>query len=146
MRSGRYYEGSKWVHSVHQQGAAPHDSHIEALVERGPVRTIFEETGRQAVSWLNPNVEEWYPLDDRSRKADTLRVFKFGISPLIVIRNHYLLCNLGSSNQESIPSYADCKEIDLSQNINSVRKDALCDVSINSKLYIVLQTVRPTYS
>jgi hypothetical protein len=42
--------------------------------------------------------------------------------------DYYLLCNLGSSNQESVPSYAYGKEIDLSQNIDSVRKDALENV------------------
>jgi hypothetical protein len=118
---------------VHGQGAAPHDSHMEAPVERGPVRTIFESTERRVVSWLDPNAVGWYSLDDRSRKVDTLRIFKSGISPSIVTPNHHLLCNLRSSNQESVPSYAYGKEIDLSQDINSVRKDALRNVSINVK-------------
>ena len=43
----------------------------------------------------------------------------------IVIPNHYLLRNLGSSNQESVPSYTHREEIDLSQYIDSVKEEAL---------------------
>ena len=50
VRSGRFYEGSNLVQLVHQKGAAPHYLHIAVLVERGPVRTISEQTERRAVS------------------------------------------------------------------------------------------------
>ena len=49
-------------------------------------------------------------------------------APSIVIPDHYLLCNLGSSNKECVLSYPYGKEINLSQNIDSVREDTLGNV------------------
>lgn len=42
-----------------------------------------------------------------------------------ILVSHYLLRNLRSCNQESVPSHSYGKEIDLSQDIDAVKEDAL---------------------
>ena len=43
----------------------------------------------------------------------------------VLASHYYLLCNLRSCNQESVPSHSYGKEIYLSQDIDAVKEDAL---------------------
>jgi hypothetical protein len=47
------------------------------------------------------------------------------MSRSFVLDSHYLLRNLRSCNQESVPSHSYGKEIYLSQDIDAVKEDAL---------------------